>query len=164
MTNDGDDLLQLRDLADYQFGAGVGEELFPPDGELFIERSRSGRPRQIVAESGRIASLTMLGRLTLGIEGGRRLHDRRSDDYRVGVTAESDPYVREGKNAFAKFVTRVDPQVRPGDEVCVETDGGALLGVGRAVLSAAAMRDFETGVAVTIRDGASEAAESEGSA
>jgi uncharacterized protein with predicted RNA binding PUA domain len=69
------------------------------------------------------------------------------------VGAESDPFVRDGKNAFAKFVREVDPTVRPGDEVAVVLGDDTLLAVGRAELSADAMADFESGAAVYVRAG-----------
>lgn len=147
------DLSDLRTLADYQFAAGAGEALFPVGESLSIERSRSGRPRQVKASAGRIVSLTPQGRFTLGIEGGRRLHRVFPEAYHVAVNAESEHYVREERNAFAKFVRGVDPAVRAGDEVRVTTENGALLAVGRAALSATAMWDYETGMAVLVRDG-----------
>ena len=149
-----DDLDALRTVADYQFGTGAGRALFPPDEAVSVERSRSGRPRQVIADAGRIVSYTTNGRFSLGIEGGRRLHaSLPSPAYRVVVGDESAPYVRDGKNAFAKFVRAVDPSVRPGDEVVVVHERGDLLGVGRAALSADAMADFETGMAVRVREG-----------
>lgn len=148
------DLSDLRTVADYQFAAGAGEALFPAGESLSIERSRSGRPRQVKASAGRIVSFTSYGRFTLGIEGGRRLHRSLPASYHVTVNAESEPYVREGHNAFAKFVRGVDSAVRPGDEVRVTSDDGALIAVGRAALSAIAARDFETGMAVLVREGA----------
>jgi uncharacterized protein with predicted RNA binding PUA domain len=76
--------------------------------------------------------------------------------YRVVVGDESEPFVRDGRNAFAKFVTDADSQIRPGDEVLVVHEAGPLLGVGRAELSGPAMLDFQTGMAVKVRDGAGE--------
>jgi len=156
----GEDLAELRTVADYQFGGGAGAALFPRGGEsaaerLTIHRSTSGRPRQVVAPEGRIATYVTDGRFTLGVVGGRRLVaalDRPTA--RVVVGDESAPFVREGKNAFAKFVREVDPAVRPGDEVAVVLDDDTVLGVGRAELSADAMADFETGMAVKVRAGA----------
>ena len=170
-------LPQLRTVADYQFGAGVGETLFPPADELDIRRSTSGRPQQVLASEGRIVSYGVDGRFTLGLEGGWRLAEAlAAPRYRVVVGAESVPFVSDGKNAFSKFVRAVDPAIRPGDEVLVCLDGGVdasadidgeamdsttsvavnpgeLLAVGRAELSAAAMADFETGMAVKVRQG-----------
>jgi uncharacterized protein with predicted RNA binding PUA domain len=149
-TPDERERTRLRTLADYQFGAGAGTRLF--GGSLAVERSNSGRPRQVHAagESRRLVSLGVDGRFTLGLAGGERLHP---DGPTVAVGEESVPFVRGGRNAFAKFVRRADDDVRAGDEVCVVHDG-TLLGVGRAELPAAAMGEFATGVAVKIREGA----------
>lgn len=168
---------QLRTVADYQFGAGAGEALFPPGEEPTVRRSTTGRPQQVLAESGRIVSYGVDGRFTLGIEGGRRLEQAfAAPQCRVALGVESVPFVSEGRNAFSKFVRTVDPAIRPGDEVLVVLDAdvntgadvdvgaadpaaplavdpGDLLAVGRAELSAAAMTDFETGMAVKVRQG-----------
>lgn len=143
----------LRRIADYQFGKGAGEALF--SGELTVKCSSSGRPRQVFASGeGRLVSVGTDGRFTLGIAGGRRLFESLSAlRARVVVGDESEPFVRDGKNVFAKFVTDVDPEVRPNDEVCVSHEEGRLLAVGRAELPASAMLDFETGMAVTVREG-----------
>lgn len=155
--NDAADLADLRVVADYQFGNGAGDALFPTDEEIELTRSRSGRPRQVYVEGERVTSYGTDGRFTLGIAGGRRLIDGLDEPvYRVHVGDESVPFVRDGKNAFAKFVTDVDSDVRPGDEVLVVGPDAELLGVGRAELSADAMLDFETGMAVRVRDGADE--------
>jgi uncharacterized protein with predicted RNA binding PUA domain len=171
-----EDLARLRVVADYQFGAGAGAALFPPGEDLAVRRSTAGRPRQVLAapvqqgargtddgEGGtdrrdrraRLVSYGTDGRFTLGVAGGRRLLGAfESPRMRVVVGGESEPFVREGKNAFAKFVRRVDPAVRPGDEVCVVGPDDGLFAVGRAVLPATGMVDFETGMAVKIREGA----------
>jgi uncharacterized protein with predicted RNA binding PUA domain len=146
---------QLRVAADYQFGRGVGEALFPPGEDFDVEYTTSGRPRQVHAPAGRLVTYAVDGRFTLGLEGGRRiLETSRPPTNRVVVGEESDPFVRDGKNAFAKFVRDVDPAIRPGDEVVVVTEADTLLGVGRAELWAEAMRDFGTGMAVKVRAGA----------
>jgi len=147
-------LAELRTVADYQFGAGAGAALFPPEADLTIHRSTGGRPRQVVAPAGRVVSYGTDGRFTLGLEGGRRLLTAVDPPRnRVVVGAESEPFVRDGKNAFAKFVREVDPAVRPGDEVAVVLDGDVLIAVGRAELSADAMAAFESGAAVSVREG-----------
>jgi uncharacterized protein with predicted RNA binding PUA domain len=149
-----DELGRLRTVADYQFGGGAGAALFPPDGDLTVSHSTGGRPRQVRADAGRVVSYGTDGRFTLGLEGGRRLLAAfDAPRARVVVGSESEPFVREGKNVFAKFVRAVDDDVRPSDEVAVVHGEGDLLGVGRAELSAEAMRDFETGMAVKVREG-----------
>lgn len=145
---------RLRTVADFQFGAGAGQSLFPPDESRSIDRSRSGRPRQVKVDSERLVSYTTTGRFTLGIAGGRRLlRALEYPAYRVVVGDESEPYVSTGRNAFAKFVQDVDPSIRRGDEVLVVTASDRLLAVGRAELSAQAMEDFDSGMAVMVREG-----------
>ena len=146
---------RLRTLADYQFGRGAGRALF--DGEVAVRRTSTGRPQQVLAGGDRLVSYGTDGRFTLGVAGGRRLLDALAyPSYRVVVGEESEPFVREGKNAFAKCVREVDSAVRPGDEVAVVREDDTLLAVGRAELSAEAMADFETGMAVHVREGAGE--------
>ena len=142
----------LHTVAEYQFGRGAGEALFAAD--VTIQRTSSGRPQQIHTDGGRIASYGTDGRFTLGSVGGLRLQ-RALDPpaYRVVVGDDSEPFVRDGKNVFAKFVRDVDPEIRPGDEVLVEHFDGSLLAVGRAELAADAMVAFETGMAVKVREG-----------
>ena len=145
---------ELRTIADYQFGADAGAALFPPGEAIEIRRSSSGRPRQLVADGQRLVSYGVDGRFTLGIAAGRRLAAAfEAPHLRVVVGDDSEPFVREGKNAFAKFVSEVDTEIRPGDEVLVVHDRGDLLAVGRAELSADAMTDFESGMAVKVREG-----------
>lgn len=144
----------LRVVADYQFGTGAGEALFPSEDCLEVVRSASDRIRQVRTETDHVVSFTTHGRFTLGIEGGRRLMNALDAPRgRVVVGDDSEPFVRDGRNVFAKFVREVDPEVRPGDEVAVVHHEGALLGVGRAELSARAMADFDRGMAVKIREG-----------
>jgi uncharacterized protein with predicted RNA binding PUA domain len=156
---------RLRTIADYQFGARAGTALFPDGESPTVHRSESGRPRQILAEGAsgksaedtrRIVSLGRDGRLTLGLAGGARLLETfESPRCRVILGEESVPFVQEGKNAFAKFVTAADAALRPGDEAAV-TYEGELLGVGRVELPAAGMEDFDRGMAVKIRNGVGE--------
>ncbi|TKR25565.1 PUA domain-containing protein [Natronomonas salsuginis] len=149
------DIDALATVADYQFGAGAGRALF--DGEVVVQRTGSGRPQQILADGERVVSYSTDGRFTLGAAGGRRLQRvLDAPAYRVVVGDDSEPFVRDGKNVFAKFVREVDSQVRPGDEVLVEHEDGGLIAVGRAELSADAMIDFDTGMAVKVRDGIEE--------
>lgn len=147
-----DEVSTLRTVAAYQFGPGAGRALVP-DG-VTVTHTSSGRPRQLHAETGRLATYGTDGRFTLGVTGGRRLQTALGDPrYRVVVGDESRPYVADGRNAFAKFVHEVDPGIRPGDEVLVEHEDGGLLAVGRARLSGSGMGSFGTGVAVAVREG-----------
>ncbi|WP_137289555.1 PUA domain-containing protein [Natronorubrum halophilum] len=148
-------LANLRTIGDYQFGAGAGAALFPPAESLTVKRTTSGRPQQVHADAGRIVSFGIDGRFTLGLEGGRRLHEALEHPaYRVVVDDESEPFVRDEKNVFAKFVLEAGSEIRPGDEVLVVHERGELIAVGTARLAADAIEDFDTGMAVNVREGA----------
>jgi uncharacterized protein with predicted RNA binding PUA domain len=151
------DVESLRTVADYQFSAGAGETLFPPEERFDIQRSSTGRPQQVARDDGsRLVSVGLDGRFTLGLAGGQRLVDGLAHPaVRVVVGDDSEPFVRDGKNVFAKFVQTVDPDVRAGDEVAVVHERGEVIAVGRAELDAGSMLDFDTGMAVMTRDGAS---------
>jgi len=150
--DDGDRRMLTR-VAAYQWGADAAA-LFDGD-DLDVTHTSSGRPRQVMAPDGRLATYGTDGRFTLGVAGGRRLDETLDPpDYRVVVGDESEPFVREGRNAFAKFVETADPAIRQGDEVLVVHEDGAVLAVGRAELGGEAMLDFESGMAVKVRDSA----------
>lgn len=141
--------------ADYQFGRGAGKALFPSKAGIEITHTSSGRPRQVHADDGRVVTYATDGRFVLGLAGGRRLLDAfDAPRHRVVVGSESEPFVREGRNTFAKFVQQADAQLRPGDEALVVHENGDLLAVGRAELPGNGIADFETGMAVKVRQGA----------
>jgi uncharacterized protein with predicted RNA binding PUA domain len=145
----------LTRVATYQFGPSADDALFPSIADLTVTTTSSGRPRQVLDGDDRLLEYGSDGRFTLGIAGGRRLLAGLDDPrHHVVVGSESEPYVREGRNAFAKFVQAADDDIRPGDEVLVVHADGDLLAVGRAELPGPAMLDFETGMAVKVRHGA----------
>jgi uncharacterized protein with predicted RNA binding PUA domain len=168
MTDD-DVLADLRTGADYQFGADAGDALFPEGDELTVRQSSGGRPRQVIrgdvndtpgsSEGDRLVSYGTDGRFTLGVAGGRAIQRAfAAPRHRVVVGEESEPFVREGRNAFAKFVTAADDGIRPGDEVLVVDDEDTLFAVGRAELSGAEAEAFDSGPAVKVRNGVGSAA------
>ena len=145
------ELSALATVADYQFGTGAGAALF--DGAVEVRRTSSGRPQQVLVDGERVVSYGTDGRFTLGTAGGKRLQTTlEAPSHRVVVGDESEPFVRDGRNAFAKFVRRADDRIRPRDEVLVEHEDGSLLAVGRAELSGGGMLEFDSGMAVHVRD------------
>ena len=63
----------MQVIADYQFGKGIGAELFPENCEFSF--STTGRIRQVLLEGTRLATVRAEdGRLTLSIECAERLH------------------------------------------------------------------------------------------
>lgn len=146
-------LKQVRAIADYQFGRGAGKTLFSCDSEFIL--SSTGRIRQVLEEGERIATARAKdGFLTLSIKGAKRLHlFLEYPKLRVVVVDDAVPFVREGKNAFARHVLLVDPEIRAHAEVLLVDKDDTLLATGKAVLCACEMMSFERGVAVDVRTG-----------
>jgi len=148
------DLRRLRAIADYQFGPGGGEALFPEG--IGVERSRqTGKIRFISLGETLVATLRPTdGRLALTIAGAVRLV---SDVDPLGCTVtildDVAEVIVQGKNAMAKHVVEAGSGIRPGDEVIVLDSKKGVLGVGRALLNVEEMLAFQTGVAVRIRRG-----------
>ncbi len=149
-----DRLRMIRVIADYQFGEGAGEVLFPDDVELVISKS-TGKVRQVKHRGVRIATLKPdTGLFSLSIEGARRLKEFFSyPKLRVVVMNEVADFIARGKNVFAKHVVEVDEDIRANDEVIVVNEEDELLATGKAKLSAFEMLAFERGVAVEVRQG-----------
>lgn len=146
-------LKRVRTIADFQFGRGAGEGLFPDD--VVFQLSSSGRVRQILREGVRLATLRAQdGRLTLSVAGALRLQAcLEAPAYRVVIRGDVAEFILQGKNAFARHVVAADPGIRAGDEVLVVRTPDWLLGTGAAVLSGAEMLAFNYGVAVKVRQG-----------
>jgi uncharacterized protein with predicted RNA binding PUA domain len=140
-------------IADFQFGKGAGQALFPEGCEVI--HSRTGRVRQISLDGKRLATVRAKdGRFTLGIDGALRLLSSLPPPaYRVVVTGEVAEFIRQGKNTFAKHVIAADPAIKAGDEVMVVNREDDLLATGSAVLSGGEMLLFNYGVAVKVRQG-----------
>jgi len=146
-------LKKARVIADYQFGKGAGEILFPDNVEFVLSRTR--RISQIKDGEKRIATLRSFdGMFTLGIEGAKRLHQlMKYPRLRVVMNEESSEFIRKGETAFCKHVLDVDPAIRAYDEVIVVDEKDRLLATGRAMLAAEEIISFKQGVAVKVRHG-----------
>ena len=146
-------LRRVQTIADYQFGSLVGVGLFP-EGCTFIF-STTGRIRQILYDGVRLATVRASdGRLTLGIEGARRLQAvLPAPGYRVVIRDDVAEFVAQGKNAFAKHVIAADPAIRAGDDVLVVAGNDRLVACGGAQVSGNEMLAFNYGVGVRVRQG-----------
>ena len=142
-------LKRVRTIADFQFGRGVGCALFPDNTEFRLSSTK--RIRYILLDGERLATLRAHdGRLTLSIQGAKRLSDAISAPaYRVKITE----FLMKGKNAMAKHVVSADENIHAGDEVMVTGEDGSLIATGSAVLSGREMLAFNYGVAVNVRKG-----------
>lgn len=145
---------RIRRIADYQFGVGAGEGLF--NGDLKIVKSRkTGKIRHVYDGEELIATLRASdGVFVLAREGARRLH--RYLPYpknRVVVNEDAEPFAREGKSIFAKFVINCDIDIHAKEEVLIVNAEDQLLAFGKSILNGKEILDFNTGQAVKTRKG-----------
>jgi uncharacterized protein with predicted RNA binding PUA domain len=157
MSEDLKVLRKIRSIANYQFGKGVGEKLFPDNVEVIFSK-RTKRIRHIYLDGKRLATLRPTdGMFSLTVAGAKRiLNGVKHPKLWVRVSREAAPFVAKGKSVFAKHVVDADEEIRPREEVIVVDEKGEVLAVGRAVLTGAEMKAFKYGVAVRVRWGALE--------
>jgi uncharacterized protein with predicted RNA binding PUA domain len=146
-------LKRVRTIADYQFGRGTGDILFPDNVEFKFSTTK--RIRQILLDNERIATVRANdGMLTLSIKGAGKIHGFiKYPAQRVVVNSDAAPFVAKGKTAFSRHVAAVDPEIRAGQEVLVVDENDRLLATGKTVLCALEMQAFKKGTAVEVRSG-----------
>jgi len=147
-------LQKIRSIANYQFGKGTGEKLFPEI--VKIEYSpRTGRIRYVNLNGERLATLRPTdGLLSLSIKAATFMAENLPLA-QCFVTVKNDiaEFIAKGGDAFAVHIVKVDEAIRAKDEVIVKDEAGNVLAVGRATLSSVEMTAFKTGVAVKVRHG-----------
>lgn len=147
-------LKRARIIADYQFGRGAGEVLFPDDTSYSLSKTR--RLRYLYSGKERIATVRASDNfLTLSMLGARRLHAfLLPPRLRIVASDEAAPFVAKGGNLFAKHVLDVDREIRAGEEVLVVDSSDRLLATGTAVLAPEEMMQIKRGLAVAARKAA----------
>ncbi|MFA5365588.1 MAG: PUA domain-containing protein [Candidatus Bathyarchaeia archaeon] len=151
------DLLKIRTVADYQFGKGVGEKLFP-DNVTVVYSKNTGKIRYIYLNDQLLATLRpTTGLFILTIAGAKHMM-REVNSPRLWVKLEdyAEPFVAKGRSAFAKHVVDADPEILPKEEVIVVDQNSNVLAVGWALLTGTEMKAFNRGIAVHVRRGVSE--------
>jgi archaeosine synthase len=131
----------VRAIADYQFGAGAGDDLFP---DL---RTTSRHPKLQVRngdDTQLAAQVPQYGVLAFTLAGAKHWAASEAPTKRVDI----DGFVPHG-SVLAPGVTDADADIRVGDEVVVE--GPTAFGVGRAAMHGAEMRESTRGIAVEMR-------------
>ncbi len=73
--------------------------------------------------------------------------------YMVIVDEEAEPFIRDGKTIFSKFVLNVDNRIRSEDEVFVLNQEKDIIAIGKSILGAKEIMDFKRGPAIKNRWG-----------
>lgn len=151
---DFDDKEKIKYVADYQFGNGAGEALFYGDIQI-VKSRKTGKIRHVYDNKELIATLRASdGVFVLSILGAKRLHEfLKYPKNRVVVNSDAEPFAREGKSIFAKFVIDIDINIRANEEVLIVNENDDLLAFGKSILNAREIKDFKVGQAVKTRKG-----------
>ena len=149
------DIRQLKGIADFQFGKGAGEVLFPKD--IMVERSRGTKRIKIAYLNGdRLCSFRVRdGFLILSILGGENLH-KNNLGLRVKIIEDVEPFIRKSKSVFAKHVLEADEKIASKEEVLIVNPKDEFLGIGTAKIPGKLMIQINSGVAVDTRKGIGE--------
>jgi predicted RNA-binding protein (TIGR00451 family) len=152
-----DDLQKIRNLADYQFGRGVGKRLFPSDVRI-VHSKRTKKIRHIYLGKELLATLRpRTGLFVLTVAGAKwMVIEVKSPRLWVLIQEDVEPFIAKGRTVFAKHVVDADSEIRPMEEVIVVNSDNEVLAVGRALLSGKEMNAFSRGVAVRVRRGVAE--------
>ncbi|MFW6141658.1 MAG: tRNA guanosine(15) transglycosylase TgtA, partial [Candidatus Saliniplasma sp.] len=147
------DVMRVKTVADYQFGKGAGNVL--TDGQLRFVKNRKGRVKNVILDDQHILSVRHYdGFFTLKTEGAEILKEHFSlPNLRVKVDDDSAEFNRKGRNVFSKFVLDVDKGLRPGDEALIVDKDDNMVAVGRVFLTKDEMLEYDTGMAVRVREG-----------
>lgn len=149
-----DDKTKIKYIADYQFGEGAGDALFKNDLKI-VKSRKTGKIRHVYEGDTLIATLRATDSVfVLDKEGARRLHSHvEYPKNRVVVNSDAEPFAREGKSIFAKFVIDCDINIRSNEEVLIVNEEDELIAFGKSILCGHEIMDFNTGQAVKTRKG-----------
>ena len=148
------DLNRIRTIADYQFGADIGEILFPENVKLEYSK-KTGKIRFVYLDDTLLSTLRPTdGSFTLTIAGANRLVNSKTPlGFTVTVIDEVAEFIADGKNVMAKHVSDAGSDIRPGDEVIIINSKNQVLGVGKSLFNREEMLSFNVGAAVRTRRG-----------
>jgi len=147
-------LQRIKAIADYQFGKGTGEILFPEEVSVTISK-KTRKIRHIYFKDRLLATLKpTVGLFTLTVEGAQRLV-AGMESPRMWVQVQDDvaSFIEGGGDVFAKHVADCDNEIRPAEEIIVVDGKKRVIAVGRSMLSGDEMKAFKRGVAVKVRRG-----------
>jgi len=146
-------LQRVRSIADYQFGRGIGNALFPGNVDISFSQ-RTGRIRHVYFDGKLLATLRpTVGLFSLTIQGARRIIQVEPRRLFVEVQDDVADFIAKGRSVFAKHIVDCDIEIRPQEEVIAVNSQHKVLAVGRAMLNGSEMRAFRSGTAVRVRRG-----------
>ena len=147
---DMDHALKLRQTIDALFGQGVSKNL-PKELDITFSR-KTGRIRTVSYKGDMLCTLRIDGGLAISpIFAQILLKSKSFKEYCLEVNKDAAPFVQEGRSVFCKHVVWCGKKVRISADTPVLFKN-KVIAVGKAVLSYEMINDFDSGVAVKVRD------------
>ena len=142
--------VKLQQSLDALFGKGTSK--FLPK-NLDIELSRkTGRIRTVSHKGKLLCTLRINGSLAISIGFAQTLLQSKTfKENCIEVNKDAAPFVMEGRSVFCKHVTWCGKNVKISSDTPVLFDN-QVIAVGKAILSAKMISDFNLGVAIKVRD------------
>ncbi len=147
---DMDEILKIKSSIDALFGAGISKNL-PNDLKLVFSK-KNGRIRTVYQNENLLFTLRIDGGIAITPYFAQLLmKNKKFKQNCVEIEKEAAPFVLEGKSVFCKHVIWCGKNVQISSETPIIYQN-KIIAVGKAVLSAEMIEDFERGIAVKIRD------------
>ena len=143
-------ILKLQHSLDALFGCDTSK-LLPKDIEMTFSR-KTGRIRTVSHKEKLLCTLRIDGSMAISIYFAQiLLKNKKFIENCIEINSDAAPFVEQGRSVFCKHV------ISCGKNVQISADTPVLfkdkvIAVGRAVLSSEMISDFDSGVAIKVRD------------
>ena len=145
-----DQLLKIKHTIDALFGQGVSKFL-PKDINIIFSK-KTGRIRTGHHQDKLLFTLRIDGGLAISPYFAQiLLKSKKFKENCLEINKEAAPFVQEGRSVFCRHVIWCGKNVKIASDTPVIFQS-KVIAVGRAVLSAEMIVDFQRGVAVKVRD------------
>ncbi|QOJ79666.1 hypothetical protein IG193_04225 [Infirmifilum lucidum] len=119
-----------------------------------VRSRRTSRLKQILLDGKPVITIRANDGFVVPKRDGWEFLARHSDDKRlpcVIVPGDVARFVAEGRTLFSKHVIKAEGEIYPGDEICIKSDNGEIVGSGKALLPGWEMGRIKRGKAVRTR-------------
>jgi uncharacterized protein with predicted RNA binding PUA domain len=145
-----DPLLKIRHTIDALFGNGVSK-FVPKDVDIIFSK-KTGRIRTVYHQKKLLFTLRIDGGLAITPYFAQLLlKSKQFKENCLEINADAAPFVEEGRSVFCKHVIWCGKNIKIASDTPIIFQN-QVIAVGRAVLSARMIGDFQRGVAVKVRD------------
>lgn len=145
-----DQFLKIKHTIDALFGQGVSKSL-PKDIDIIFSK-KTGRIRTAHHQENLLFTLRIDGGLAISPYFAQLLlKTKKFKENCLEINKDAAPFVKEGRSVFCKHVVWCGKNIKIASDTPIIFQN-KVIAVGRAMLSADMIPDFQRGVAVKVRD------------